>query len=187
MIDKGIILTTLGVLTFSGLIALLVFNQQDEFLARELALNNKVKEMETMIEAQKKLILVKKDTVVEEIKQDTIQQEGESKIVFYPERFDPADKRNFRIYGLFKDENEMYDNTTLAKKFNVPVAEAIKKAEVEGKNWYIVPIKAVHFLKRGETATSLARKYYKNDAKMKLIVDFNKRFDADTWVYIPFD
>jgi nucleoid-associated protein YgaU len=43
-----------------------------------------------------------------------------------------------------------------------------------------------HFLRKGETAESLSKKYYGTNKKSALILDFNKRFDADTWIYIPF-
>ncbi len=181
MIDKGTIITSVGILIFSTLISLLFFSQKNTW---EMTEANYKRELDSL----KNLSF---STKIQEVPlQDTLSTDSIAlnnlNLGVYPEKFDPLDKKNFRIYGLLKDEDSVFSSRKLAEKFNVS-SFAIKQTEIGGVIWYIVPIKMVHYLQKGETAEGLARKYYNDNKKAYLILDFNKKLNADTWIYIPFN
>ncbi|GEM_PF-2793533 len=102
--------------------------------------------------------------------------------------FDAYDENHFRIYGLFRDKNREYSISTVGKKFNISSPNAVKMSQVGDENWFIVPVKAVHYVQRGETTQSIAQKYYFNKTDALLIQDFNlNNIQEDKLIFIPFN
>ncbi|GAB4109877.1 MAG: hypothetical protein OHK0057_37150 [Thermoflexibacter sp.] len=100
--------------------------------------------------------------------------------------FDAKDTENFRMYGLFKDKGKKYTLEEIATKFNIPNEKAIKITEVQGDNWFIIPVKGVHFVRKAETASSIAKKYYTLTRDSALIKEFNPSIKIDNLVFIPY-
>lgn len=100
--------------------------------------------------------------------------------------FDAKDTENFRIYGLLKDKGKKYTLEEIAIKFNIPNEKAIKITEVQGDNWFIVPVKGIHFVRKAETASSIAKKYYTLLRDSVLIKEFNPSIKIDNLVFIPY-
>ncbi|SFF50523.1 LysM peptidoglycan-binding domain-containing protein [Thermoflexibacter ruber] len=100
--------------------------------------------------------------------------------------FDAKDTENFRMYGLFKDKDKKYTPEEMAAKFNIPNEKAIKITEVQGDNWFIIPVKGVHFVRKAETASSIAKKYYTLLRDSVLIKEFNPSIKIDNLVFIPY-
>ncbi len=181
--DKGTIWGGLGVFIFCLLIALLFWNQKEasekeiESYKKQIAQMNSLLDEQILKEkerAQKETIILTDSTLLDSIA-----------LPPFPKKFDPTDKRNFRLYGLFKPKNAEISVSQLAEKYRV-LPSSVKQVETEEGKWYVVPIMCSHFLRKDETAESLSKKYYGTNKKSALILDFNKRFDADTWIYIPF-
>jgi hypothetical protein len=94
---------------------------------------------------------------------------------------------SYKIYGFYRDKSGKQELVAIAKKFSIKSEKAIKIAEVNGEKAYIVPVKGLHIAKNGDTAFSIARKYYKNDKLAKLIEDFNGEIQAGMTVFLPFN
>lgn len=94
---------------------------------------------------------------------------------------------SYKIYGLYKDKSGKLTDKDVAKKFNIKSEKAIKIAEINGEKAYVVPVKGVHIAKSGDTAFSIAKKYYKNDKQAKLVEDFNGEIQAGQTVFLPFN
>ncbi|MCS6967971.1 MAG: hypothetical protein NZM39_05255 [Bernardetiaceae bacterium] len=118
---------------------------------------------------------------------ESAQYDSLQKLFFRHNQYDPLVTNGFRLYGLFKDVNNVYTLSTIAEQFNISNPNSIKISEVEGKNWYIVPVKGVHFVRLGETAGSIARIYYRNPADSVLIQLFNHKVSPGSVIFIPFD
>jgi len=102
--------------------------------------------------------------------------------------FDAYDENHFRIYGLFRDKSREYNISTVAKKFNVTSPNAVKMSQVGDEKWFVIPIKAVHYIQKGETVQSIAQKYYFNKTDASLIQDFNlNNIQEGKLVFIPFN
>jgi hypothetical protein len=117
------------------------------------------------------------------------QRQGDSlraKLI-YDNYYDPAVENDFRLYGLYKDKAGTYTIQTLARRFNISNENSIKSSEVAGEKWYIVPVKGVHLVLKGESAGSIARLYYFNPADSALIRDFNGVVRPGKMVFIPFN
>lgn len=188
--DRGTLLSGLAVFVFCFVVGLVFWNQKTTSEQEIEQYKLQVTRLQNLLEdkAAEEKLRKRKDSLQ---KADSMRSENftgantEVTELPYPQKFDPLDRKNFRLYGLFKDENNELSAAKLAEKFNVR-ADAVKSFDAEGGKWYIVPIKIAHYLRKGETAEGLARRYYKNNKKASLILDFNKRFDAETWIYIPF-
>jgi hypothetical protein len=100
--------------------------------------------------------------------------------------FDAKDTENSRMYGLFKDKGKKYTLEDIAAKFNIPNERAVKVTEVQGDNWFVVPIKGVHFVRKAETASSIAKKYYTLLSDSVLIKEFNPTIKMDNLIFIPY-
>ncbi len=98
-----------------------------------------------------------------------------------------ATMSSYKIYGFYRDKSGKQELSAIAKKFSIKSEKAIKIAEVNGEKAYIVPVKGLHIAKNGDTAFSIARKYYKNDKLAKLIEDFNGEIQAGMTVFLPFN
>ncbi len=94
---------------------------------------------------------------------------------------------SYKIYGLYRDKTSKQTDISVAKKFNIKSEKAIKNAEINGEKAFVVPVKGIHIAKNGDTAFSIARKYYKNNEKIsKLIEEFNGEIQAGMTVFLPF-
>ncbi len=102
-------------------------------------------------------------------------------------QYDPRAENGYRIYGLFKDPEGYYDWETLSAKFHISNPKSIKRSEADGEKWYVIPVKGVHFVRPGQSATTLARLYYANPADSVLITDFNGPLRSYQTAFVPFD
>ncbi len=94
---------------------------------------------------------------------------------------------SYKIYGLYKDKSGKQKEAAIAQKFNIKSEKAIKSAEVGGEKAFVVPVRGIHIAKNGDTAFSIARKYYKNEQIASLIEEFNGEIQAGMIVFLPFD
>jgi thioredoxin-related protein len=101
--------------------------------------------------------------------------------------FDPHDEKNFRVYGLFKDREGKYSKDEIAQKFNIGQARSIEMNEVKGEKWFVVPVKTVHFVQKGETAEIIGSMYYRNKKSARLLEEFNGKIEAGKAIFVPFD
>ncbi|TAD95636.1 MAG: hypothetical protein EAZ97_15170 [Bacteroidetes bacterium] len=97
--------------------------------------------------------------------------------------FDP---KQVHIFGLIWDINKQLNPESLALQFNISDISAIKEHEVDGKRGFLVPVKAVHWVKNQETAWSIGSKYYLNSQDSKLIEEFNGKIQTGKTIFIPF-
>lgn len=102
-------------------------------------------------------------------------------------RFDPFDADDYRVYGLYRDEEKQYSNVQMGKKFNIHPPNAIKTANILDERWHIVPIKTIHFYDGSESLTQIADFYYENPGDSILIEAFNPRMVPGKHIFIPFD
>jgi nucleoid-associated protein YgaU len=103
-------------------------------------------------------------------------------------QYDALVSNGFRMYGLFKDTQDLYDIEMLANKFHIRNVKSIKVIDgPEERKWYVVPVKGAHFVRPGESATALARRYYGNATDSALIKDFNPEWAVFRMVFIPFE
>jgi len=102
-------------------------------------------------------------------------------------KFDAFNTQDFRIYGLYRDEEKQYTISQIADMFNINNISAIKHSDVLGERWFIVPVKGVHFVGTNQNATSIAKLYYKTIADSTLIIAFNKKIVVGKHIFIPFE
>jgi hypothetical protein len=119
--------------------------------------------------------------------QEALYCDSLQKQYFRNNRYDPLVRNGFRMYGLFKDLDNIYTIGDVAEKFNISNPKSIKVSEVDGQNWYIVPVKGLHLVRPRETATSIARMYYRNLADSVLIKQFNHKVSSWQMIFIPFE
>jgi hypothetical protein len=119
--------------------------------------------------------------------QELLRYDSLQKLYFRDNRYDPLVSNNFRMYGLFKDFDNTYTISEVAAKFNISNPKSIKVSEADGQNWYIVPVKGVHLVRPKETATSIARLYYRNLTDSTLIKLFNQKLSVGQMIFIPFE
>ena len=93
---------------------------------------------------------------------------------------------SYKIYGLYRDKSGKQTEKEVAKKFYIKSEKAIKSAEINGEKAFVVPVKGIHIAKSGDTAFSIAKKYYKNEKQAQLITDFNGEIQAGQTVFLPF-
>lgn len=110
-------------------------------------------------------------------------QDSLKNLYFKKHTFDPSNESGKQLYGFLEDKERSYAVSDLAFQFNVTQPKSIKIAE----NGFIVPIKAVHFVQKNETAGSIAKIYYKKVQDSVLIKAFNKSIQAQEPIFIPFD
>lgn len=94
---------------------------------------------------------------------------------------------SYKIYGLYRDKSGKQNEAEVAKKFHIKTEKAIKTAEINGEKAFVIPVRGVHIAKNGDTAFSIARKYYKNEKLANLIEDFNGEIKAGMIVFLPFN
>ncbi len=119
---------------------------------------------------------------------DIVLADSLARVEVYKNYFDPTDFDKFRPYGVFKDTSGTYSSTSLAERFNVQPPAAIKEASRVGSSvWYIVPVKGVHLVRKGETLETIAKYYYFNSQDATLIAEFNPTIKEGQFVFIPFN
>jgi hypothetical protein len=102
-------------------------------------------------------------------------------------RFDAFNAGDYRVYGLFRDENKQFTISQISEKYGIHNLSAIKVTDVLGERWFVVPVKGTHFVKKGENAGKIAALYYKNAADSTLILDFNTNIRVGKFIFIPFN
>lgn len=152
------------------------------FLSSKAVWSQKIKEAEASVEPLRQENITLKSKLEFYRKQDSVYAMMVGERVFDPKVLD-----NFRVYGLFKDKGQQYDLGEIAEKFHIPNEKAIKVSEVDGDNWFIVPVKGTHFVRKAETASSIAKKYYTNAADSMLIKDFNPIIKMGNMIFIPYN
>ena len=170
-ITRTQVITALSVFAFA-LCVVFLFLQHKSHWIREF--QEATKNLQTENEAFRKQIAEYKTA-------DSLQKK-----FFFNTYFDSKDEKNFRLYGLLKRNDKENKVSEIAKNFHVP-AKAIQVQEFEKEIWYIVPIKAIHWLKPNETPESLAKLYYFDKNDVRLIKEFNPKFEKGSMVYIPFN
>jgi len=152
------------------------------FLSSKADWNQKIKEAEANVEPLRQENITLKSKIEFYRKQDSVYS------MMIGERFfDPKVLDNFRVYGLFKDKGQKYSLGEIAKKFHIPNEKAIKVSEVDEDNWFIVPVKGTHFVRKAETASSIAKRYYANAEDSILIKDFNPVIKMGNMIFIPYN
>lgn len=152
------------------------------FLSSKSSWTQKMKETEAKVEPLQQENITLKSKLEFYRKQDSVYAQ-----MIAARTFDPKDIENFRVYGLFKDKGQKYDLEEVAKKFNIPNAKSIKLTEVGDDNWFIIPVKGTHFVRKAESASSLAKKYYGNVNDSILIKDFNPTIKMGNMIFIPYN
>lgn len=105
----------------------------------------------------------------------------------YNNYYDAFDEKGYRIYGLYKTPENKTSLVKLARKFNIENPNSIKKSTALGQDWYVVPVKGVHYLKKGETPLQVARLYYHNPKDVDILKAFNPKWEAGRNILIPFN
>lgn len=170
-ITRTQVITALSVFAFSLCIVFLFLQHKTHWL-------NEYKEATKGLQAENEAF---RKQIAEYRTADSLRQ----KFIFNS-YFDSKDEKNFRLYGLFKSKDTENKTSEIAKRFHVP-AKAIQVQEFEKETWYIVPIKAIHWVKPSETPESIAKLYYFDKNDVRLIKEFNPKFENGSMVYIPFN
>ena len=110
-------------------------------------------------------------------------QDSVRNLVLKKNNFDPSNEAGGRIYGLFIDTEKTYSASDVAFKFNVTQPKAVKASE----QGFIVPVKAIHVVRKNETASSIAKIYYQKSKDSVLIKSFNPNIKENKIIFIPFD
>ncbi|GAB4332687.1 MAG: hypothetical protein OHK0038_08510 [Flammeovirgaceae bacterium] len=163
--------TLLAFILFSIFILMLYFYKVDKW---NIAINKMDSLEQVANQTTKKLLLLEKQ---EKLKSENIKNHY----------FDSFDNDKYRVYGLLRDKEKKYKISEISTMFNIFNTNAIKVSEVMGEQWFIVPVKGVHFMQAGENATSLAKKYYTDAADSILIKKFNPNLEPYRHVFIPFN
>ncbi len=172
--SKTTLITALSVFFLSLFVVFL-------FLSSKSVWTQKIKEAEATVEPLRQENITLKSKLEFYRKQDSVYAKMVGEKVFDAKVID-----NFRVYGLFKDKGQKYSIEEIAKKFNIPNAKAIKMSEVDEDNWFIIPVKGTHFVRKAESASSIAKKYYNNAADSILIKDFNPVIKMGNMIFIPY-
>ena len=152
------------------------------FLSSKSSWNQQMKETQAQVEPLRQENITLKSKLEFYRKQDSVYTQ-----MISSRTFDAKDIENFRVYGLFKDKGQKYELEEVAKKFFVPNPKSIKLTEVGDDYWFIVPVKGTHFVRKGESASSLAKKYYNNVNDSSLIKDFNPTIKMGNMIFIPYN
>ncbi|MCU0391385.1 MAG: hypothetical protein MUE81_09730 [Thermoflexibacter sp.] len=174
-LSKSTLITALSVFFLSLFIIFL-------FLSSKAAWMQKLKEASQGTEPLRQENITLKSKLEFYRKQDSVYAK-----MIAERTFDPKDIENFRMYGLFKDKGQKYTIEQVAQKFNIPNEKAIKLTEVQEDNWFIVPVKGMHFVRKAETAGSIAKKYYSDTGDSVLIKEFNPIIKMGNMIFIPYD
>jgi hypothetical protein len=175
IMSKATLITALSVFFLSLFIIFL-------FLSSKAIWMQKIKEASTEVEPLRQENITLKSKLEFYRKQDSVYAKMTADRVF-----DPKDIENFRVYGLFKDRGKKYSIEEVARKFRIPNEKAVKMTEVPDGNWFIVPVKGTHFVRKAETAGSIAKKYYTDIADSVLIKEFNPIIKMGNMIFIPYN
>lgn len=101
--------------------------------------------------------------------------------------FDRLDTEKCRLYALFRDDEGVLKSSDVAHLFHVPTA-TIKYIPVGKEGWFIVPVKGVHFVKKGDTFKKVAKQYYADQAKAAVLLQmFNRNWQIGKYAFLPFE
>lgn len=169
-------ITTLAVMLFTLTIIFLFLTNKSQWIEEKNALQRQI---DSLLIVQRSKTGQMKDLVLH---YDSLQKQ-----FFRNNRYDPLVSNGFRMYGLFKDAENIYTVGEVARRFNISNPKSIKMSEADGENWYIVPVKGIHMVRNKETLSAVARLYYRNPADSVLIKAFNPSFGTGQMIFIPFD
>ncbi len=175
MVTRNIIITSISVFLLALLIIFMYKTQEENWKERVAT--------ERVLTDALRLELKTKDSLIQ-----IFEAEQNLKIKsVYSNYYDAYDEKGYRIYGLYKAPQGEYSVVRLARMFNVENPTSIKVSTVLGKDWFIVPIKGTHFLKKGETPIQLAKMYYHNPKDVELLQKMNPKWEAGRHILIPFN
>jgi hypothetical protein len=172
--SKTTLITALSVFFLSLFVVFL-------FLSSKSVWTQKIKDATSLLEPLRQENITLKSKLEFYRKQDSVYAKMVGERIFDAKVID-----NFRVYGLFKDKGQKYELEEIAKKFNIPNAKAIKMSEIDNEHWFIVPVKGTHFVRKAESASSIAKKYYNNVADSTLIKEFNPTIKMGNMIFIPY-
>ncbi len=162
------LISGIAALLFCLFIAALFLKSKSEFANANSSLKEKIEELEAEIndyEGSKNL---------------AIQSVSEN-------FFDSFDSEHFRVYGLFRDPNQLYSLEDVTEMFHIYNKYAIKSSIVLGEKWFVVPVKGVHFVEKSDTPASIADLYYSSESDSTLITLFNPIIETGRFIFIPFN
>lgn len=176
MINKNTIITSIGIFLLSMLLILSYLSNKDTW----------IQERQEVTLINDSLKIVNQKLITENLKL----KEGDSLRVrsVYNNYYDAYDDNNYRLYALYKNpKNKKLSLKKLARRFNIDNPKSIKQSVVLNDDWFIVPVKGVHFVREGETSQQLAKFYYFNANDSRLLEDFNGKIKANKMIVIPFN
>ncbi|MCS7018652.1 MAG: hypothetical protein RMJ87_00930 [Cytophagales bacterium] len=169
------LITTISVMVFTLVVIFLFLINKSKWIAEANALKQRYDSLALVQTSSQR-------QVREALRYDSLQKQ-----FFRSNQYDPLVSNGFRIYGLFKDMDNVYTISEIARKFNISNPKSIKVSEADGQNWYIVPVKGIHMVRNKETVANIARYYYRNLADSVLIKAFNPVIRSGQVIFIPFD
>lgn len=172
---RNTLITALSVFALSSFIILLYMSSKNEW-------REKVQLFQSQNDSLQRFQVLLQTRLLKRALEDSIKQK-----IVYDTYFDPRVENNFRMYGLFKDRKGAYSTQTLARRFNISNEKSIKLSEADGEKWYIIPVKGVHFVEKGENLQSITVNYYSNRADSVLIKEFNGEIKSGTFIFIPYN
>ena len=176
MINKSTIITSIGVFLLSLLLILSYLSNKDTWIQERQAID--------VVNDSLKIVNQK-------LKAENLQlKEGDSLRVrsVYNNYYDAYDDSNYRLYALYKSpKKKKLSLKNLARKFNIDNPKSIKVSSVLNDDWFIVPVKGVHFVREGETLEQLSKFYYFNTNDARLLTDFNGEIKPNKMIVIPFN
>jgi hypothetical protein len=176
MINKSTIITSISVFLLYILINLDYLSNKDTGIQERQAIDL----------VNDSLQLVNQKLMAENLKL----KEGDSLRVrsVYNNYYDAYDDNNYRLYALYKSpKNKKLSLKKLARRFNIDNPKSIKVSSVLNDDWFIVPVKGVHFVREGERLEQLSKFYYFNANDSKLLTDFNGEIKTNKMIIIPFN
>lgn len=175
MLDRKSLVTTLLVFLFSGLLAVLYTNNRSDWLDENQQLQRTNDSLQ-----------VANEELLREWREVRRRDSLEVRKI-YANYFDPYDAEEFRMYGLYRDAERQYSASEVAERFNIETASAVKYSLVLDEDWYIVPVKGVHLVRKGDTPESIAKRYYFSPKDAALIRAFNGKLKPGKFIFIPFN
>lgn len=175
MLTRSVFFTSLGVFVIALLLILMHLTHEANWQTR----------LKTQLAAADSLQqeIAARDSLLE-----LWQEEDSTRIkAVYNNYYDAFDEKGYRVYGLYKTPENQISLVKLARKFNIENPNSIKKSTALGQDWYVVPVKGVHYLKKGETPLQVARLYYHNPKDVDILKAFNPKWEAGRNIIIPFN
>lgn len=176
MINKSTLITSIGIFLLSMLIILSYLSNKDSW----------IQERKVVTLVNDSLKIVNQKLMAENVKLKM----GDSLRIrsVYNNYYDAYDDNNYRLYALYKSpKKKKISLKKLARRFNIDNPKSIKQSSVLSNDWFIVPVKGVHFVREGETSKQLAKFYYFNANDSRLLENFNGKIKPNKMIVIPFN